>query len=169
MTSKDLAFAAIRRVHKDSMGTLQDVLDDLNELCGLCDDLIYAVESDIKFQETEQMTNQEKPTTWADMTPEEKGALLLARHNGKGIQVLDFGKWNTVIPSWSDGLAYRVKPEPKRGAVTLNGRMYISKTYPDGVFDADRNPLRAGDTHRITFDTINGDPDCDTIRMGKLT
>jgi len=103
------------------------------------------------------------------MTPEEKGALLLAYREGKNIQVLDFGKWNTVPPLFSDRSYYRIKPEPKRETAALYGRVYTSTVYPDGVFDADHRPRCAGDTHRITFDTIDSKPDCASIRMERLT
>ena len=115
------------------------------------------------------MTHQDTPTIWADMTPEQKGALLLAGHEGWDIQSFRDDKWITVIAVFFHSSAYRVRPEPKRETVTLYGRIYISKTYPDGVFDADRHPLRAGDTHQITLDTIDGEPDCATIRMERLT
>jgi len=114
------------------------------------------------------MTNQDTPTIWADMTPEQKGALLLAHHEGKTIQRSYSGVWATVHQPFFHGLAYRIKPEPKRETAALYGRMYTSTVYPDGVFDADHRPRCAGDTHLITFDTINGEPDCTTIRMERL-
>jgi len=115
------------------------------------------------------MTHQDKPTIWEDMTPEQKGALLLAKHEGREIQIYYACEWLTVGPLWHGCVAYRVKPEPKRETAALYGRMYISKSYPDGVFDADHRPRCAGDTHRITFDTIDGKPDCTTICMERLT
>jgi hypothetical protein len=115
------------------------------------------------------MTSKDKPTIWADMTPEQKGALLLAEHEGVVIQRSSGDLWVEINPNWNPSCAYRVEPEPKRETMTLNGRMYISKAYPDGVFDADHRPRCAGDTHRITFDTIDGEPDCATVRMERLT
>ena len=114
------------------------------------------------------------PTIWENKTPEQKGALLLAEHEGRELQALavDHDGTTWVIKrrnQWHDGIAYRIKPEPKRERTALYGRVYITNTYPNGVFDADRNPRQAGDTHRITFDTIDGEPDCATIRMERLT
>jgi len=115
------------------------------------------------------------PTIWENMTPEQKGALLLAEFEGEAIEVIDpkepGDKWCVILDVRFDSpnMAYRIKPEPKRETMTLHGRMHISNAYPEGVFNANRNPLRAGDTHRITFDTIDGEPDCATIRMERLT
>ena len=86
------------------------------------------------------MTNQDTPTLWADMTPEQKGARLLAK----------------------DREAYRVNPEPKRETVTMSG-------YNVGYWYFGSECLIDRDTHQITFDTINGEPDCTTIRMDRLT
>ena len=61
---------------------------------------------------------------WKDMTPEEKGALLLAYHEGKVIEwCYGYGKEFYVNgssaeeglhPVWADCCSYRVKPEPKK-------------------------------------------------------
>jgi len=53
---------------------------------------------------------------WQDLSREEKGALLLAFHEGKKIQF--YGKmteeWVDTIytPTWTENSFYRVKPEP---------------------------------------------------------
>jgi hypothetical protein len=99
------------------------------------------------------------------MTPEQKGALLLAHHEGKGIQFSHACEWFTFTTQWHGWrgkLAYRVKPEPKRETVTMTGH---NRGY--WCFGSDR--LEDRDTHRITFDTIDGEPDCATIRMDRLT
>jgi hypothetical protein len=97
------------------------------------------------------------------MTHEEKGALLLAKFEGKVIQRSYGGAWETVDAPFFHGLAYRIKPEPERETVTMNafnGREYHwSASFQSTSFD----------THRITFDTIDGEPDCSTIRMERLT
>jgi len=108
------------------------------------------------------MTNQDKPTTWADMTPEEKGALLLAKHEGGRIEVLFCGEWKRIDALWHEDSAYRIAPEPKRETATMVGH---NRGY--WCFGSDCFGHR--DTHRITFDTIDGKPDCATIRMGRLT
>ena len=51
---------------------------------------------------------------WCDMTPEEKGALLLAHHEGKDIEFInktDTPNWKKAKPLWADHCAYRIKPE----------------------------------------------------------
>jgi hypothetical protein len=63
------------------------------------------------------------PKLWRDMTPEEKGALLLAAHEGRVVEC-----WYQIAQKWvSDhkgvgafgGSAYRIRPEPKRETVAL--------------------------------------------------
>jgi hypothetical protein len=59
-------------------------------------------------------------------------------------------------------LAWRVKPTPpapKVETVTLHGERY---QWGQAI------KACAEDTHRITFDLIDGEPDCSTIRMVKL-
>ena len=62
----------------------------------------------------------DKPKLWRDMTPEEKGALLLAAHDGFPVQS-DYGcGWEACAePLWFDSSAYRIRPEPKVETVTL--------------------------------------------------
>ena len=58
----------------------------------------------------------QEPKLWRDMAPEEKGALLLAEHEGEfieafGVEMPD--EWRRDgYPSWADDVAYRVKPDP---------------------------------------------------------
>lgn len=62
------------------------------------------------------------PKVWRDMTPEEKGALLLAEHEGKVIdRSHDLGAtWKEKVTKfWHDKHVYRVRPEPVRDTVTL--------------------------------------------------
>jgi hypothetical protein len=59
----------------------------------------------------------ETPTLWRDMTDAEKGALLLAKHEGKYIEFknnYDTPEWKYISdPVWSPECAYRIKPTPK--------------------------------------------------------
>ena len=99
----------------------------------------------------EPKTQPETPKLWRDMTPEEKGALLLAHHEGKAIEWWTGGtNWRHCHdPEWQPDCAYRVRPEPKRETVTQ-------------YWERDRNNChfikRQGDTHGITFDLIDGKP-----------
>lgn len=112
---------------------------------------------------TVDTTNPERKA-WQDMTDAEKGALLLAHHRGEVLQRFTYGEWREVFPHpiWTDGTAYRTKPKPKRKTVTLGGSYQKSMgwifgfTHPQGI------------TYKITFDTIDGVPDPDSIRMTPL-
>lgn len=57
----------------------------------------------------------ETPKLWRDMTPEEKGALLLAHHEGNVIEWVSGGKVRRsdegYTPCWDDPYAYRIKPD----------------------------------------------------------
>lgn len=89
---------------------------------------------------------------WGQMTPEEKGALLLAHHEGKTIEVsygLPGDGWvKSNEPDWEDNLAYRVKPGPEVKTQELYWQM-------------GRNPtanLYGSDTHKITITLENNKP-----------
>ena len=85
------------------------------------------------------------PKTWGEMTDEEKGVLLLAHHEGKVIEFLNgpYGWSLASSPRWRSEQSYRIRPEHKRETVAI-------------------------DTHRITFDLIDGEPDCSSVKMEKL-
>lgn len=101
-----------------------------------------------------------KPKLWRDMTAEEKGALLLAAHEGNVIEAhCDKKGWVTIYPSCDSDLAYRIKPEPKVETVTLYGCGYE-------WWQAEK--ACSEDTHRITFQTIDGKPDCASVKMGAI-
>ena len=105
------------------------------------------------------------PTLWRDMTPEEKGALLLAHHEKVDIQAFDVGvagDWaKTWKPLFFDDIAYRIKPEPKVEVVTMDVANYDQEweLYEHKGTHA---------THRITFNTIDGKPDPESIKMEEL-
>jgi hypothetical protein len=106
-------------------------------------DLIQEVNSDGSPIEPEAKT-------WGEMTPEEQGALLLAHHNGETIEVYDSrptkGWTFALLPLWCGSFKYRVKPEPEVKAEVVYW----------------------GLVHKITFDTIDGEPDVSTVKMEKL-
>jgi len=110
--------------------------------------------------------SDDTPKLWRDMTDEEKGALLLAEHEGEVIEYSFMGEedWAYIpSPNWTATHAYRVKPEPVRETVTLYGG---EAQRHGGTWAFDYCTARS--THRITFETVNGKPDCSTIRMEKL-
>ena len=105
----------------------------------------------VKFRIVSRAT--ETPKLWRDMTPEEKGALLLAHHEGKAIEMLFCsGEWVTVTPQWATNAAYRIRPEPKRETHAV--RLVNDKT---------GEVLSCG---MITL--IDGKPDLASIKMEEL-
>lgn len=97
------------------------------------------------------MTDQ--PKLWRDMTDAEKGALLLAHHEGKEIQFWDelyCEVWSDCEPSWEEYSAYRVKPEPKVKTVVMTGYQYCD----EWCFWEKKYP---GNTHQITLTIIDGE------------
>lgn len=102
---------------------------------------------------------------WRDMTPEERGALLLAHHEGKVIESRagNMDGWEVATaPVWHPDGFYRIRPEPKLETVTLGG------AYAKGMgwIFGSTHPIDI--THRITFDLIDGKPYCDSIKMEEL-
>lgn len=101
-------------------------------------------------------SDPDTPKLWRDMTREEKGALLLAAHEGKVIEYEAHG-WRATAandPGWFDDTAYRIRPEPKRETVTLRGGNFGKNGAVAWSF---RHSGHIGpDTHRITFDLLDG-------------
>jgi hypothetical protein len=92
-----------------------------------------------------------EPVLWRDMTPEQKGALLLAHQEGKVIEVKEVHQSNwsrNDYPEWWREFAYRVRPEPKRETRPL---------YYGGQFVP---IVQIG-----TIDLIDGKPDPASIRI----
>ena len=97
----------------------------------------------------------EQPKLWADMTREEKGAILLARHEGKELETFHYGKWIKTDPYfYSDFQAYRVKPEPKLETLTMTGGNHPRLKFM--CFGSDRR--ENFDTHRLSIPGIDGEP-----------
>jgi hypothetical protein len=51
MTKKDLAIEAVRRVHANQRGSLEDVLGELQEIAELAEELSEAIRQDILSQQ----------------------------------------------------------------------------------------------------------------------
>ena len=105
---------------------------------------------------------------WKDMTDEEKGVLLLAHHEGKVIQWSYYLPWFTehdssdkgYEPVWSGEIYYRVKAEPVIKTIeTRTGN-------PEGGSWASWSD--DDDTHKITYDIVDGQPDINSIKMEKI-
>jgi hypothetical protein len=106
----------------------------------------------------------ETPKRWRDMTPEEKGALLLAHHEGKVIEYLHecSGGWRDrtgVSKEWHDKTSYRIRPEPVRETVTIE-------------FDEDGNIDTKGVCDlrnvRITVDLIDRNPVPASVKLDEI-
>jgi hypothetical protein len=104
------------------------------------------------------------PKRWRDMTPEEKGALLLAHHEGKVIEYLHecSGGWRDrtgVSKEWHDKTSYRIRPEPVRETVTIE-------------FDEDGNIDTKGVCDlrnvRITVDLIDRNPVPASVKLDEI-
>ncbi len=99
----------------------------------------------------------DKPKTWGEMTDAEKGALLLAAHDGQAIQYTLFphesaAEWRDAkAPCFADVHGYRIRIEPVRSTVTMwgiNGSgVFTEAPYAPGIADV-----------KLTFDTIDGNP-----------
>lgn len=104
--------------------------------------------------------NIDKP--WGELSPEEKGALLLHHHEGGAIECFqwDHEFWQHFrYPSFDGTSIYRAKKlEPVVETVVLGySSVYGVEDIPDGTA-----------THTITFKRIDGEPDCGSVTMEKL-
>lgn len=94
-----------------------------------------------------------EPKTWGELSDEEKGALLLAHHEEKIIEYYSSGSGEWMEVSWPRQVwysedIYRVRPEPKRETVTLEGPFF--------------------EGYAITVETVGGKFDCESIKMVEL-
>lgn len=102
------------------------------------------------------------PKLWRDMTPEERGALLLAAHDGKVIEYWKRGTggWAvSYVHAWSAHESYRIRPDPKVETVTIYAK-------PDKNGDWIGSTSKHH-THKaaFTFTTRDGKPDCASVKM----
>jgi hypothetical protein len=104
--------------------------------------------------------------TWGDMTPEQQGALLLAHHQGKTIELISHasGRWvYSEYPLWTQDTSYRIKPEP----VVVHHKMH-SRLH-DGKLESFTRGKCSDHTHVLTYDTEDGVPVCSSVKLSKLT
>jgi hypothetical protein len=107
------------------------------------------------------VTADDEYLIWSDMTPEAQGTLLLAEHNGVVIQMFISSDWNDLhhSPCWFGHKKYRVKPaDPVVVAHEIFG--YHRSIW---AFFTDFR-----DTHKITYNTIDGVIDCSSVVMTKI-
>ena len=104
--------------------------------------------------------------TWGDMTPEQQGALLLAHHQGKPIQVKSHasGRWVPVQrPMWTQETPYRIK----LGPVVVHHKMH-SVLY-EGNITGFAEGKNTGSKHVLTYTSEDGVPVCSSVKLSKLT
>jgi hypothetical protein len=86
----------------------------VHKLSGMCDSQF--VHSSV-IRVWKMASQKPKYTLWGDMSPEEKGALLLAHLEGEKIQISDGPDiyWFDAAENfkWNSELYYRIKPEPE--------------------------------------------------------
>lgn len=90
--------------------------------------------------------------TWNEMTPEEKGLILLGQLEGKKIQFFEAGIQNWVDiekPSWISHICYRVQPKPVVEKVQLA-------------------TIRHGHTYNIEFNTLDGEVIQPSVKVTRL-
>lgn len=110
------------------------------------------------------------PKTWGEMTDAEKGALLLKFHDGANPQSCDSleDEWiddpYVLEMGCEDQRFYRAEPEPKRETVTIEGWV---NGVNDAYFDTE-DSFRDIKDLRITFDVVDGKPDCSSVRMEEV-
>ena len=113
------------------------------------------------------------PTRWRDMTSEEKGALLLAHHEGKVIELFGLAypdMWHEDYPCWEDDCAYRIKPEPTRE--TMTAKLCIDAHCTSFHMRPDYCRGEYGDDNfyfTLAFDIIDGKPDPASIKIEEIT
>jgi len=97
---------------------------------------------------------------WSDMTPEAQGALLLAEHNGEIIQFFCLDEWILDSdPNWWHASKYRVKPADP---VVVTHEIFGSNEIFWGYL------TNEDDTHKMTYNTIDGVIDCASVRMVEI-
>lgn len=97
---------------------------------------------------------------WCDMSDAEKGALLLAHHNGELIEFKsDNGTWKVLNPVWMGFCYYRVAPEP----VTVE-----HKFYSNNDMNCWYKTKRCDSIRRMKYITVDGVIDSKSIKIKLL-
>lgn len=94
---------------------------------------------------------------WGDWTAVAKGAVLLAKQEGRTIESNASGEWMKCDPQWLPNVVYRAEAQPVVETVTLYGHEY------EGLWHFEQGEAD-GDTHCFTFTTEDGKPATGTFR-----
>lgn len=118
------------------------------------------------FKKTDAYRDPTNPAQvpWGKWSEEAQKEVVWAAHRGKEVQFCHTnGVWMLALPpDWGGSIAYRIRPEPKRETLTIIGFRCGRDCW---VFTEARHQK---DTHAITFDVIDGQPDCASIKMEEL-
>lgn len=98
-------------------------------------------------KEKVSLISRASPTKFCDLTDAEKGALLLAWHNGEYIEGFICGSWHEAL-AILDRLPYRIKPRPV--VVQFNDTIEVH-----------------GENHPAYYSTIDGKVDWSTFTLIK--
>jgi hypothetical protein len=110
-----------------------------------------------------EWTDEPAPKLWKDMTDEER---VDALYDGlKGCPPGTTGKDRIKLVLSSLG---EVRPEPKRETVTLTGANFGTANLAEWKWSFRQSGHIGQETHRITFDLIDGEPDPASIRIERL-
>lgn len=113
------------------------------------------------------MITADHPILWIDRTANEKGAILLAWHNGARIERFCEHRQEWVAASLSCGEhhAYRANTDPVRKTIVMVGK--AEGFYGEYSFHQCDN-VTLGYSHKIMFDLVDGEPDTNSVKMEKL-
>lgn len=103
----------------------------------------------------------QKPKTFGELSDEEKSELVLARYvRGEDIELWVGGDWLLLhSPEWASEARYRIRPkDPVVETVTMHG--------VNGRFSSAY--ICRNDTHKITYNTVDGVIDCSSVKMEEL-
>lgn len=112
--------------------------------------------------------------TWDDMPILDKFGIVMHQNAGIAVQVsndaVDWVDATYPVGVWygSGDLYYRkkpVEPEPVRETVSMYGSC---RKGANGTWGLSTIDMRPGDTHRISFETVDGEMDCASIKAEKL-
>lgn len=132
-----------------------DIYNSFWDECGKSDESTHA---DLIAEWTDTIDLTAITTAFGLLPPETQQAL---RDHVGPVEFYEHPNWRVKIaPVWAGAYIYRVKTKPKRDTVTIYGAPDLGAQW---VYTQCEH-----DTHRITFDLLDGKPDPASIRMEEL-
>ncbi len=140
-----------------TIGRSYDAIDSTSK----CYEIINDQKQAFMYRKTLFEVVQGQPMQiFKDLTDNEKGALLLAQHNGEAIQCLAYFGQEWVLssqPCWADDSFYRIIPKPKYKTTTVDtGREMFKYVEIEALNDALEliSTLNMTEEDRITFNAL---------------